>query len=280
MQRLIGFGQTLHSFLPLPGALCDDGNGAPAIEIVPGRVSAEDGGSFWRRAGPDLTYAFPGVVRFRCEAQRIVADLAAEADPLLAAELLVANALPAALWRAGAFVLHAAGVVLPGANRAIAIAGGSGSGKSTVARFLVAAGARLVGDDSLRVDLTAGGARVSGLAGGTFAPIAADRTRSFVPVRAEQSLRAVPLGAVVVLTERGATPGLARTEKLRAVELLLAHRHRPEIPALLGRREEVLAQTAALARSVPVATWTRAADRSDTTADEVVALRCLLGETG
>ncbi len=62
---------------------------------------------------------------------------------------LVAQILPLAAVMAGVEVLHAAAVELDG--RAVGIVGGAGAGKSTTARAMVEAGARLVTDDVLAV---------------------------------------------------------------------------------------------------------------------------------
>lgn len=61
------------------------------------------------------------------------------------------------LYQRGHLVLHASAVELEG--RALAFVGHSGMGKSTMAALMCAAGARLVTDDVLRVDLAADGAR-------------------------------------------------------------------------------------------------------------------------
>jgi hypothetical protein len=68
--------------------------------------------------------------------------------------LLGTNVLAHVLAREGELVLHASAVELGG--RALAIVGGVGAGKSTLAALLCGAGARLVSDDMLRVDLSEG----------------------------------------------------------------------------------------------------------------------------
>ena len=81
--------------------------------------------------------------------------------------MLMATALPAALWMRGETVLHAGAVLLPGMTHAVAFAGASGSGKSTMLRALLEHGARLVADDTVCVRAAANGYQVAGLSAGT-----------------------------------------------------------------------------------------------------------------
>lgn len=76
--------------------------------------------------------------------------------------LVAGNALAFVLTLRGEAVLHASAVELDGA--VLAFAGDPGMGKSTLAALLCAAGARLVADDALRLDMRAG--RVTCYAGG------------------------------------------------------------------------------------------------------------------
>jgi hypothetical protein len=71
--------------------------------------------------------------------------------------LLGTNVLAHVLAREGELVLHASSVELGG--RALAIMGGVGAGKSTLAALLCSSGACLVSDDMLRMDLSEGGPR-------------------------------------------------------------------------------------------------------------------------
>jgi hypothetical protein len=44
---------------------------------------------------------------------------------------------------------------------------------------------------------------------------------------------------------------------ISALEKIIAHRHRPRIPAALGRSGTVLAQAARIAECIPVTIWRR-----------------------
>jgi hypothetical protein len=250
---LHGFGLTIATDLPIPGTVpAAHADAAPDLTIARSTLT-EPSDELWRKAGDALIYSPAGVGTYRCTSDRIDVALAGGGNPQLATELLVANALPAVLWQRGRFVLHAAGVVLPGMTAAIALAGLSGSGKSSLARSLVARGARLLGDDGVALE----GTVASGLPGGTFEEIDANGERDFRAVPTERWARIAALAAIVVLGPRGAPSGLTPAEPMRAVELLLAQRHRPGIATLLGRRREALAQAVALAKAVPVLTWSR-----------------------
>ena len=272
---LHGFGLTIVSDLPVPGAVAAGPGAVPDLTIACIK-GAEPAGALWRQEGDAMIYAPAGVGIFRCTPNRIDVGLREGADPSLAAELLVANALPAVLWQRGRFVLHAAAVVLPGMAGAIALAGASGSGKSSLARALVGHRARLIGDDSIALD----GMIASGLPGGTFGAIHADRTRAFLGVPADRQAHSVPLAAIVVLGARGPASSFARADSARAVELVLAQRHRPGIATLLGRRREAFEAAVAIARAVPVLIWTRRAGATTLEAGEIDALASLVGNEG
>ena len=117
-------------------------------DVAPERV---DGPYQW--AGNTLFFNQAGCARYHITANRIGVTPCAGASKLEVAQMLVATALPAALWRRGLLVLHAAGVELSGQQRAIALAGPSGIGKSTLLHQLFCAGGRIVGDDTCTLSL-------------------------------------------------------------------------------------------------------------------------------
>ncbi|HVR91335.1 MAG TPA: hypothetical protein VHG29_09620 [Novosphingobium sp.] len=282
LRRTFGFGQMIDSAIAIPGTIAVPTDIPPGPPLtVAGRAASPPGpGDLYRIEHGIFVYSLAGVASFRCTPGSIALAAPTNADPALIAELLVANALPAVLWQQGSFVLHASAVVLDEDVGAIAIVGPAGSGKSSVAAALLDHGALLVGDDSLRIDCEATGATVSGLSGGLFDAIVPGEQRRFRPVTPDCAVPSARLLGIAVLDERAASFRLDRVARLRAVELLLAHRHRPGIPALLGMRQSVVAQATAIARSVPVALWHRRTGDLTISTGEVDALRRCFATSG
>jgi hypothetical protein len=122
----------------------------------PGRLLAErhiGNIHFWLAEGHDgqWTFRYPelGDVIVDPASKAIEARPAAGRDPGLVAIVVAGSVLAHLLSAEGALVLHASCVELSG--RALAIAGHSGGGKSTLAALCCAAGARLVTDDAMRL---------------------------------------------------------------------------------------------------------------------------------
>ncbi|MGH7569375.1 MAG: hypothetical protein ACREL9_10485, partial [Gemmatimonadales bacterium] len=127
---------------------------APPAGDVLARFAPRDGCGYTHVAtesGYTLHYA--GTCEFRLDPARRVAraHLAPGVAPELASILLTGNVLAVVLALEGACVLHASAVAVNGG--ALALVGGVGMGKSTLAALLCAAGATLVTDDLLRVAL-------------------------------------------------------------------------------------------------------------------------------
>jgi len=259
MALLSGFAQPIESDLPIPGALARFDRCDLAAQPLSVRLTAsgsDDREDLYRRDGEALIFSPPGVGQYRCLPDRIdvAPNSACDNDELTA--LLIATALPATQWMQGSFVLHASAVVLPGRSGAIAIAGVSGSGKSTVAAAMLSRGANLLADDSLRIMRHADGWRAAGLPGGLFVNKANGMGRRFEPVGPDRAVHDAGLDAILVLGKGEATK-IERLERPDAVGRLLAMQHRPRIPAFLELRREVLNLAAEMARSVPVFHWQR-----------------------
>lgn len=247
-----GFGLRLASALPIPGALAgvadDPGDtlaihwGAPA-PLPPTPRFERDGGAIVYH-GPDGG--------FRCDVDTIAVTPPPRPDLDDLGALLIANALPATLWRRGAYMLHAAAVRLKG-GPTIAIAGASGSGKSRAAAALVAAGGELIGDDSLALSLDLDGVVAAGLPGGWFARPDAGGARRFQPAPPGPARGVARLDLIATIDPDADHATATPLPALAAVEQLLRHRHRPQAVALLGREAAVLAQATALAARLPVA---------------------------
>ena len=178
--------------------------------------------------------------------------------------LLVATALPAVMWLAGTFVLHAA-VVVPGEGHgALALCGRSGSGKSRLAARLLARGADLVADDSIAIRCDASGATGAGLPGGYHLGATGEEHRPFHGVPPARSRRSAAIAAIVILDADARSRG--RLGGVDAVAALLANRHRASVARRCGLEPRSLADAACLARTVPVYRWPR--DEADALLDE------------
>lgn len=245
---LSGFDLRFASDIPIPGAISGDGSGHDdVIPVLIGKPRPISGKGQFARVGDDIVYTH-STGCFRCSGTRIAIEPGEPFDQDDLGALLVANALPAILWQRGCFVLHAAGLRLPG-GKTVAIAGPRGSGKSRLLADLVQAGAAPIGDDSLSLRTSEAQVTAAGLPGGWYerAPGAAERTFRTAP--AASSGGATALDLLVFLD--GPAMALAPVPTLSALELLLRHRHRPQVPQLLGRESDGLRQAALIASRLP-----------------------------
>jgi hypothetical protein len=238
--RARGFGLRWAADTPLPLLLPDAGEGAP--DVVVRRVA-----TLPPREGTPLNNGalFADGIRFAHGAalfemrggDRI--DWSAPADtPPPALYSTVAALLLA--WR-GAVPLHASAVAVDG--RAIALAGLSGTGKSSLAAALAAEGAALVSDD-LSVLTRVGGQprlvpgrpaiRLLPEPGGAPEPLDALGKRALRPAMVPPDA-AVPLAMLVVLGGPEPPPGIAgRVDALR--RQLFRPRWMRALPGVGGRR--------------------------------------------
>lgn len=255
----IGYDRIIESCIPVPGALTIDSSDTETpdirVRLLPAEPASFPPQPLYRFEGGTLTFSAPEIATYRCNPCEIAVtplDGASFEDVI---DLLIATALPALLWMRGGFVLHASGVVLPGQTGAIAIAGPSGIGKSSLLAELQAIGAASVGDDTLDVRITEGKPTISGLAAGYFRSDAGNERRIFHATRNPQ--RRAQLNSIVILTHAPQMPEINRLSGMMALEQILMNRHRPKIPDLLGQRASLLRMSAALANSIPVFMWRR-----------------------
>lgn len=282
-RNLFGFGHAIASDLAVPGALPASAELHGADEPLsilrnPPRSSVSD--AIYHRDGNALWFSPPGVGQYRCSHSRIEVSPDPHGDPQALTELLIATALPAVQWLRGHFVLHAAGVILPGHSSAIAICGASGSGKSTAAAALLERGAKLVGDDTLRLANRATGWSAAGLPGGLFRSEPNRTERRFQSVAPPCAVPEAQLSAIVVLGERSAVPSLQALDGVAALGQLLAMQHRPRVPAILGRYAEVLQMAAGIIRFLPVFAWHRRSDSAELDDSEFDMLQHCCGNQG
>jgi hypothetical protein len=272
-----GFGLRIRSAFALPGAVqANDSDREPDIEIVQGapppwdetRVSGP-----YRSASADLfEFTMPTVARFAClDRRRILVDPAPDVDPMQLSEMLIATVLPALLWARCEITLHASAFVLDGGTQGVAVAGASGSGKSTALARALAMGAGQVADDAICLRMQDDAVTVSGLAGGYFERMRGREGRIFRPTPGQQCRSACLLGALLVLTPSGGPA--RRLSGMEAIQALLVHRHRPRIASLLGIEAALLPTMASIARSMPIIAVPRASIESTGWRDAAIPVK-------
>lgn len=253
--RYFAWGLRIRSQVALPGAvLLAPDTSAVDIDIALGSRSLtgpvrSDGP--YRVGANGFDVSIPGVARYAYDGERrLLIDPAADADAEDVSAMLIATALPAVLWARGEFVLHAAAAILPGTQRAVAVLGRSGSGKSRLLARVIALGAQAVADDSICVRIEAGRVEISGLPGGYYDPLGSSGTRAFHRIEPSRQCPHAELGALIVLDDQSEASG--RLTGAAAVAALLANRHRPRITHLLGNERNTFEVVTQVGRYVPL----------------------------
>ena len=226
----------------------DTSNGA--FEAVNGPYS---------RNGEKLLFDAAGVARYYAPSHKqLFVETYSGAQPRHVSELLIATALPMLLWMRGGILLHAAGIVPKGMEQAVAIAGPSGIGKSTLAAGLIEAGGRMVGDDSLWLTLQGDAPIVSGLSGTLFRSDGSAAHRTEIEIPAQYRVESAQLAVIIALriSDENTAPSANRLHGVTAIEALLKNRHRPKIPAILGLEAALLPQTLLQCRTIPIYEFT------------------------
>jgi len=271
MHRLIGYGLRLDSQLAVPGAVAADDTAPPDVMITLESARPMEPVPLYTVTEDGLIFACRQVATYRIARDSIAVVPDPTAPPAAVSAMLVATALPAMLWLRGRFVLHAAAAQLPH-GPALAIAGATGSGKSTVLAQLAASGATLIGDDTVAFD-SATGTIATGLSGGWF-ETSAEGVRQFASASPDQSSNGAAIHAILVLeADPTGTAETTRLTPVGAVARLLANRHRPKVPTLLGRSRETLHLATLLATEIPVYSWRRQAGKATLTPAEWDMLR-------
>lgn len=261
-RRWSGFGLSIESACPVPGLLADAKPCEKAdlrIEMLPILPPDEPAQPLYRLENDTLIFSAPEVAHYRIRRDWIGIAPSPGADPERVIGLLAATALPAVVWMRGDAVLHATAVRTPSGN-GIAIAGPSGIGKSTVAAQFLERGAALAADDSVRLHRQSGRVVGSGLAGGFHRVAGSGGEREFCGISRDRTAGDVPIGAILILTRAPVEPGLTRLRPLDAVTRLLANQHRPQIPAVLKRREQTLAMISFVAQECRIYEWQRSSE--------------------
>lgn len=185
------------------------------------------------------------------------------ASPAVVRADVLGRVLSVALHAAGDLCLHASAAAIGG--KAVALVGPRGYGKSTLTMALVANGARLVADDTVRLSGAPPRAAVAvpslRLREDTAARFGVGREHEVgdkiivrdVPVAPERWL---PLDAIYVLVPRASdgTTALVRRQRLAPLEATLALVRHGKIAPLLGGQEaaSVLPRASAVTNAVPV----------------------------
>lgn len=278
MTIAFGFNQIIDTDIEIPGAVSGSGYAAceRAIRINADTQCPNADAPIYTYGDGALVFTASKVANYRCKADSIEVNALPGADPDWVSGLLIATAIPAALWMQGRFVLHAAAIVPKGASRAIAIAGASGAGKTVLAKQMLDQGANLLADDSVALELTDSGIVASGLPGGIHLRIDNEQERCFENVSPARSVKSAPLGAIIFLDGFAGRAEARRLDKIEAIEKTITHQHRPHIPAALGRVGAVLAQAASITERVPVGIWQRRKDELSLSTVEHEMLLALL----
>lgn len=247
----VAYGLTIASEISVPGAMSAANDEVAQLEIDFGLVPEWRALTAWgpyRIASADLfEFVMPGVATFTCRNRRritITPDKAAESQMI--GEMLIATALPALMWARGEVIIHAGAAVEPDATHGFIVAGPSGSGKSTHLVRALASGARIIGDDSVRLRLEGGKVMASGLPGCLFQRYGADADRRVARLVPDgYTVREYPVDRLMVLEQRQGDR--ERPGGIGTLAALLRHRHRPRIALLLGFEPTMLEGLASLA---------------------------------
>jgi hypothetical protein len=226
----------------------------------------------FRYADGRLLFEMPAVAKYLCEnGRRITIEPLPGVSETDIADILVATALPALLWMRGEIVLHAAGFVPEGGDKAIAVCGPSRSGKSTILRDMVARHCRVVGDDTVRLRLVDKEVMASGLPARFCWNSEGTKARVSHDVPPENALVSERLAAVLILVQPRGEFHFEKVTKASALQQLLLQRHRQRVPRLLGVEGNFLAEFARLT-TLGVYLWRRPEGTIALSEEEIVFL--------
>ncbi len=278
------YGYRLRTSLRLEAlpSLPQEGEADITLEVgdVPRHLAALTWSSPFIEIGEDgrVLVHFGDGVRFLVrDGWRVVLDEASASCLGDIEALLLGTVAGVLLHQRGDLPLHASGVVI--GNRAVALAGPSGRGKSTLAAALAAQEYALISDDIFRVRFTDGKAwAVPGSSRLRLWPHAAGllfrAPETLVTGRIGHPKRllvlppapeAVPLGALIRLRidTRLKTPRLTRLSGPMAIMPAEDVVYRARLGRRLGRRIGLFQDLARLAALVPVFALTRTGDPDD-----------------
>jgi hypothetical protein len=279
--QLIAYDRVIDSAIALPGALAAGGGMLPDWRIVIAHqhdVPPFEPGCTWREG--QLVWSINAAEQHLVVDRQLTVQTVGAAKSRSVSENAIANGLPALGWIAGDVVLHGAAVVMPGCSAAIAIMAPSGGGKSTLLNELMQAGGRLLADDTLVLRHEHGEWIGSGLPGGWFMRVDGQTERDFIAVPTGRSLQRAPVAAIIALTLSDDATGSAivRQRGIPALNILLDHRHRPQVPRAMHAEALYLKPLAAIAAQVPIYRLTRQHGRICLTDAELAAMAGAINE--
>ncbi len=288
MQDFWYYGWRIRTDLPLTGLARWPGPAQTEVDLhllrgpVPERLENPDRPAAFLSfdAGGTALLRLPGVFRLMSsDPARATIDLAPGVATAEVESYLLSYVAGFLLHRRGVLPLHASAVEIDG--RAVAVAGHSGRGKSTLAAALVRAGHRLLSDDITVVEFAAdGGARAipgstrlrlkgdavaaHGLDPATLAPGRAHDQKQ-VWSRDAVDFRPVPLAALIRLdiAHEGEGPTLTRLCGPSAVLPLEDIVYRFAMGRRLGRAGDLAYAALRLAAAVPIHRLARSRDFAD-----------------
>lgn len=272
------FGIDFQSALALPELRAGSGSESGCVKITLGPAPCPDDARLIETgvaAGPHVFWMeVPGIVRLCVRNGREIAvDIADGATESTARAFLLGSALGALLHQRGLLPIHASAVVISG--RAVAFAGHSGAGKSTMALHMTRRGHRLLCDDIWAID-TSGPVPVvwPGLSSvklwrETLATVgqspegleqvlpSLDKYR--LPIDALAGYRPYPLGAIFSLrhSDDQSAPAVERMGGADAAGVLVANTFRGQLVKPMGRSRAHFDQCMAIARHSGVQRLTR-----------------------
>ena len=264
----------LRSEIPLPELIEAGTATRHTVVTVQRNAVVHDGPAGLRRDGKGVTFAIPGVARFRIEdGASIVVDAEPGCSERNLRLFLLGSALGVVLHQRGLFPLHANAVVIDG--KAVAFTGASGAGKSTLAAWFAARGYPVLCDDVCviglsgegrplvypglpRVKLWADALALNGHTVDGLDRVHDDLDKYQLSLPADPQQVPVPLGAVLRLKRKDNHP--AGVERLRggaAVRLLMEETYRPGIIPVLEHQQVHFEHCTAIASGVPIMEWMR-----------------------
>jgi hypothetical protein len=276
------YGLVLDSEIPIP-ELSSTSAPSPTISLRLGRVPFSSAISDLGRVLYKPVSATEVIVHYDRigtalvrNGSEILLESAENADPLAVRLFVLQQVFGVALLQRGYLVLHAGAAAIKG--RAVAFAGPSGQGKSTIVAALNRAGFPILTDDVLAIDMSDPGKPLA-WPGLTQLKLTEETRAQFAPtVVAEKSIRdrgskklcdvkggkimkAIPVGAIYLLES---TPTLTFTPvpKARAAVELVRHTYGSRLLQAIGVSQQHFEQSVALARQIPIIILGRPRDLS------------------